>query len=146
MPTRKPSHFIGFTALSPKRSTAMHSGVAYGTKRDQVLLRIIARVTAKFLVVNLKIGHCATRLASPAVAMQHLLAQTVVLVGVELHAHMFWSDSSHDAFSVTWCKNACLSSPGRNLKNRKADCKRTSGFSFSRFAPAKKSAQIISKQ
>jgi hypothetical protein len=45
---------IGFMALSPKRSTAMHSGVAYGTKRDQVLLRIIAKVAAKFLVVDLK--------------------------------------------------------------------------------------------
>ena len=124
----------------------MHNGVAYRTKCDQVLLGIIAEVTAKFLVVNLKIGHCATQLASPAVATQHLVAQTVVLVGIEPQACVFRSDPSHDAFSVTWCKNACLSSPGRNLKNRKADCKRTSGFSFSRFAPAKKSAQIISRQ
>ena len=36
--------------------------------------------------------------------------------------------------------------PERNLKNRKADCKSTPGLSFSRLAPAKKSAQIISKQ
>jgi hypothetical protein len=36
--------------------------------------------------------------------------------------------------------------PGRNLKNRNADCKRIPGFLFSRFAPARKSAQIISSQ
>jgi hypothetical protein len=90
--------------------------------------------------MEFKIGHCAPRLATPAVATQHLLAQTVIVIGIEPQAHMFWSDSSHDAFAVMWCTNFCLSSPGRNLKNRKADCKRTSGFSFSRFAPARRSA------
>jgi hypothetical protein len=32
------------------------------------------------------------------------------------------------------------------LKKRRADCKRTSGFSLPRFAPAKRSAPIISRQ
>ena len=32
----------------------MHSSVAGGAKRDQILRRIIARVTAKFLVVDLE--------------------------------------------------------------------------------------------
>ena len=65
---------------------------------------------------------------------------------MEPQAGTFRSDPIHDAFSVTWCRNVRLSSPGRNLKNRKADCKRTSEFPFSRFAPARKSAQIISRQ
>ena len=33
----------------------MHSSVAIGAKRDQVLLGIIARVAAKFPVVDLKV-------------------------------------------------------------------------------------------
>ena len=120
--------------------------MACRTKCNQILLRIVAGLAAEFFVMDFKIGHCATRLASPAVAMQHLVAQIVVLAGLEPQRCTFRSDPSYNAFSVTWCRNVCLSSPGRNLKNRKADCKRISEFSFSRFAPAKKSAQIISKQ
>jgi hypothetical protein len=46
----------------------MQAGVADSTKGDQVLLGIIAGLTAEFLVVNLKIRHSAARLASPPVA------------------------------------------------------------------------------
>ena len=94
----------------------MHASVAFGTECYQILLRIIAGLAAEFFVMDFKIGHCATRLASPAVATQHLVAQTVVLVGIEPQAYMFRSDSSHDAFSVTWCTNFCLSSPGEKLE------------------------------
>jgi len=113
---------------------------------NQILLGIMPKLAAKLFVVNLEIGHCATRLASPAVTTEHLVTQTVVLVGIEPQACMLRSEPSHDAFSATWCRNVRFSSPGRNLKNRNADCRRTLGFSFSRFAPAMKSAQIISRQ
>src|SRR5579872_1843224 len=124
----------------------MQDVMANSTECNQVLLGIIAGLATEFFVMDFKIGHCATRLASPAVATQHLLAESVVQLGIQANACMFQSDSSHDTFSVTWCRNVCLSSPGRNLKNRNADCKRTPGFSFSKFAPARKSAQIISRQ
>ena len=127
-------------------SAGMHRGVARLAKRDQVLLSIIPGVATKFLMVDLEVRHCAAGLASPAVPTQNLLAQLVVHLHRELQASALGSNTSHDAFSVTWWRNARLSSPVRNLKNRKADCKRTREFSFSRFAPAKKSAQIISRQ
>jgi hypothetical protein len=63
----------------------MHASVAFGTEGYQILLRIIARRAAEFFVMEFKIGHCATRLASPAVATQHLLAQTVIRIGIEPH-------------------------------------------------------------
>jgi hypothetical protein len=47
-------------------SATMHAGMTRSTERDQILAAIIAGVTAKVFVVNLKIGHCAAR--SPAVA------------------------------------------------------------------------------
>ena len=124
----------------------MHGVMANSTQCYQILLRIVAGLAAKLFVMNFKAGHCATRLASPAVATQHLMAQTVVLFGIQPQACMLRSEHSHDAFSVTWCRNVRFSLPGRNLKNRNADCKRTSELSFSIFAPAKKSAQIISRQ
>jgi hypothetical protein len=61
----------------------MHCGVASIAQYDQVFLRVIARVTSKVLMVNLKVGHRAAELASPTVATQHLEAETVVLVRLE---------------------------------------------------------------
>jgi hypothetical protein len=46
----------------------MLCGVARSAKRHQVLFRIIAGLAAEFFVMDFKIGHCATRLASPAIA------------------------------------------------------------------------------
>ena len=57
----------------------MHASVAFGTECYQILLRIIAGLAAEFFVMDFKIGHCATRLASPAIATQHLAAESVVL-------------------------------------------------------------------
>ena len=132
--------------VSPNSSSVMECGVARSAKRNQVLLRIVAGVAAEFFVVDFKVGLRATQLTSETVATQHLVAELFVQLGIKLQARLLRSDLIHDAFSFAWCRNVCLSSPGRNLKNRKADCKRTLGFSFSRFAPAKKSAQIISRQ
>jgi hypothetical protein len=120
--------------------------VARSAKSNQVLLRIIARLAAKFPVVNLKTRHGTTRLASPSVSAQHLVAELFVRLGIKLQARTFWLDVIHDAFSEKWSRNTFLSLPGRNLKNRRIDCRRTCEFPFSRLAPAKKSAQIISRQ
>ena len=130
----------------PKPSAVMHAGVASSTQGNQILARIITEVAAKLFVVDLKVGHCAAGLASPAIAPEHLITESFVLPGVEPNACAFRTHSIHEAFSITWCRNVRLSSPGRNLKNRRADCKRTAEFSFSRFAPARKSAHIISRQ
>jgi len=73
-------------------------------------------------------------------------AEKVILLGIEPQACAFRSNTRHDASSVTWRRKVRLPSPGRNLKKRRADRKRTSGFSLSRFALAKKSAQIIFRQ
>jgi hypothetical protein len=46
----------------------MHRRVACGTKRNEVLLRVLAAVVAEFFMVDFKIGHRAARLTSPAIA------------------------------------------------------------------------------
>ena len=46
----------------------MNGDVTSTAKRNQVQLGIIAGLAAKLLVVDFKVGHCATRLASPTVA------------------------------------------------------------------------------
>ena len=120
--------------------------MARSAKGNQVLLGIVPSVTAEVFMVNLEIGHNAAELASPTVSTQHPDAKLFVQFGIKPQARTFWLDVFHGAFSGKWSRNAFLSSPGRNLKKRRIDCSRTCELPFSRFAPAKKSAQIISRQ
>jgi hypothetical protein len=51
-------------------------------KSDQIFFRVIARVTAEFLVVDLKVVHCSTALAPPTIPLENLAAQLLVCPGV----------------------------------------------------------------
>jgi hypothetical protein len=79
----------------------MHSGVACRTKRNQVLLRVVAGVAAEFFVVDFEVGLRATQLTSETVATQHLVAELFVQFGIKPQARRLRSDPIHDAFSVT---------------------------------------------
>jgi hypothetical protein len=63
--------------------------VAGTAKCDQILLDILAAEAAKFFVVNFKVRHRATELASPSVTPQHALPQLVILFRVESQARRF---------------------------------------------------------
>src|SRR3989454_12483141 len=122
----------------------MYCLVTGRTQRDQVVLGILAQMTAKLLVMNLKIAQTAARLTSPAVPLQDFLTELLVGLARKSQPRMFWPDCIHEARCRD--KNACFCSPGRNLKNREMDCNSSSGSPLSRLAPARKSAQIISRQ
>ncbi len=116
-----------------------------GAQCDQVRVIIIALLAAQ-LLVDLKVLFGTTDLASPSVALQHLFSELVVRLGIKPQARSLGTDLVHEAFSVTSFRKACRCSPGRDLKNLEIDCNSTVGSSFSRLAPARKSAQIISRQ
>ena len=120
--------------------------VTAGAQGDQVRVVIVALLASELLVVDLQVLPGATDLALPAIATQYLFSEVFVELGIKLQARSFGSNSLHEAFSVASCRKACRCSPGRNLKNRDMDCRSAVGSSFSRFAPARKSAQIISRQ
>jgi hypothetical protein len=124
----------------------MHDCVASSAKCDEVFLRIIPGLAAQFPVVNLEIRHGTATLAPPSVPAQHLVPQVFVQFGSEAQARTLYRNPVHDAFSVICSTNACRCSPGRNWKNRAIENKSTSGCPLSRLAPARKSAQIISRQ
>ena len=92
-----------------------------GTQRDQVLLDVVAQLTAKLLVMNLKIAQTAARLTSPAIPLQDFATELLVGLAGKPHPRMFWPDCIHEARCRD--KNACFCSPGRNLKNLEMDCK-----------------------
>jgi hypothetical protein len=64
-------------------SAAMHCRVASIAQCNQVLFRIVARVAAKIFMVHIKVGHRTANLASPTIAAEDLVAETIVLAGIE---------------------------------------------------------------
>jgi hypothetical protein len=127
--------------------TEVQRRMTVGTKCYKVLFGVIPDSTAKLFVMNLKVFHPAADLTSPAISTQHLPSQPFVGFGIEPKTGALGLKPIHEAaFSVTCFRNTCRCSPGRNLKKREIEFKSTSGFSPSRFAPARKSAQIISRQ
>ena len=132
--------------LKCRLSRAMQPFMAGGAQGNQVQIVIRALLAAQLLVVDLQVLSGTTDLASPAIAPQYLFSELVVWFGIKPQARSLGSNPIHEAFSVTSCRKACRCSPGRNLKNRDMDCRSTVGSSLSRFAPARKSAQIISRQ
>jgi len=85
-----PGHYIlGYLsqADTPLRAfrevTAMQGQVAVAAQRDQVLLRIIPGLTAKFLVMNLEVLQAPARLTSPSIPLQDFSAKLLVQFGVQ---------------------------------------------------------------
>jgi len=76
----------------------MCSSVARSAHGYKVLLGITARVTTKLFVVNFQVRHRAAGLTPPAVATQHLLAQTFVRDRIQPKAGGFGVNHSQDAF------------------------------------------------
>jgi hypothetical protein len=127
-------------------SSPVQPFMATSAKRYQVQVVIVALLAAVLLVVDMQVFPGTTDLASPAIAAQYLFSQLVVRFGIEPQAGSLESNLLHKAIPATWCRKACRCSPGRNLKKRDIDWSSAVGSSLSKFAPARKSAQIISRQ
>jgi hypothetical protein len=119
--------------------------VALGADRDQILPGIVAHPTARLHMMHLKLSDAPTKLAAPPVAIEHLPAQFSIGFRVESQSRASWARWGHEAFR-TCSRNSCCLGRGRNSKSRPSERSKVSGFPFSRLAPAKKSAQIISRQ
>ena len=119
------------------------AGVAKG---DQVQLRVGPAVTAKLLMMDFQIRHRAAGLAAPGVASKHLLAKVLVGFGFEPRPWLCRSYALHEALDRIDSRNVCFCFSGSSPKNLFIENSRVSGSPLSRLAPARKSAQIISRQ
>jgi hypothetical protein len=86
-------------------------------------------MTARLEVMNLERGHRATQLTSPVVPLENLLAELSVEHWIELQA---WSLLSGAVQLALGEESLCGARAG--------------GLDLSRLAPARKSAQTISRQ
>jgi hypothetical protein len=94
----------------------MHLFVTFGAQRDQVRFHVATRMTAELEVVHLQMLHASASLASPAVAIQHLVVQFAVVVRIKSDSWPFRLDLPlHEAFRLTSERKASCYGPGRNL-------------------------------
>src|SRR5262249_1398772 len=94
--------------------------------------------------MDFQIRHGSAVLAMPAVTREHLQAQPLVVISVQAQSLGF-GQAGHAA-SVISERNSSFWAAGRKRNKRSMEHKSTFGSPFSRCAPAKKSAQIISRQ
>src|SRR5207245_5108701 len=132
--------FIHLNALS------MNQGMAEMAQRNEIISEVTSAMAAQLLVMDLQRFHAAAGLASPSVALKHLSLKMPVGISVQSPARLFRPCPVHDAPWFSCSRKASLCASGRNLKKRETECKSNCGFPLSRFAPARKSAQIISRQ
>jgi hypothetical protein len=118
----------------------MNRSMACSAERYQVFFRGWATVTPKHLVVDFQIKHCAAFLTAPAVATQYFLPTS--LIGPEIASEPV---AAHAATTKP-LRNSCFWLSERNRKNLFMENTSVCGSQLSRFAPARKSAQIISRQ
>ena len=119
--------------------------VAPNTKSDQVFLNVTTERASILDMVHLKVARTATPLASPSIALEHLAAELLVGSEIQPNPSAHGTFGVHDAFGKR-SMNSAFCGCGRRTKSRLNARSKESGFPASRFAPARKSAQIISRQ
>jgi hypothetical protein len=119
--------------------------VALGAKSYEILSRIITQSAPPLDVMDLKIFHAPAQLATPSISFQNFPAESAVIFGLKPQA---WSSCS-DFFQSVPCtsSSSCFRCGfGSAMTSRIRQGKRASWLPVSKLTPARKSAQIISRQ
>src|SRR6266436_6357446 len=119
--------------------------VARDAKSYEILSRIITQAAPGLEVMNLKTLDLPARLATPAISVQDFQVELAISFRIKPQSWLF---RTHPRQNVTWTSssNCFLSGFGRPITNRVSEGSKASRFPASRLSPARKSAQIISRQ
>src|ERR1700674_1015838 len=123
----------------------MRFSVASSTKCHQVLASVIAQSTPRLDVMELKILHSPARLASPAVSLQDFPAELSISFGIKPQAGPLGADPLQSV-TCTSSRSCFRCGFGRPMTSRVRQGNKVSRLPASKLTPARKSAQIISKQ
>jgi hypothetical protein len=112
---------------------------------DQILGNVITQSASRLNMMDLEALRSPAPLATPAISLQDFMAKLAIGCRVKPQA---WSSSTELSQSVTWTfsSNCCLCSFGRPSTSRVNEGSRASVLPDSKLTPARKSAQIISRQ
>ena len=119
--------------------------MAPDTKGNQILGRIITQAAPRLNVMDLKAFHTPTPLASPADSLPDSATELAMSFGIKPQA---WPFGTHSSQSATWTfsRSCLICGFGRLSTSRVSEGKSAFWFPVSKLTPARKSAQIISKQ
>src|ERR1035441_8806917 len=130
---------------SGPRLRLMGFPVTVPAQRDEIVLHVIAQLAPELHVMNFQSNDGPTALAAPLVALQHRLTQPAIGFWVKTQSWAFRFRQDHVALCRP-SRNCSRCGEGRSLKRRSMERSNALGSPFSRVAPARKSAQIISRQ
>ena len=123
----------------------MSFAVAGSAQRGQIILGVCSPATPWEDVVDIELLAIAAYLTPPAIALENPQPQFFVVRCRQAMPRALASIAAH-ADLLLLSRNRCCCGEGRKWKNLSSDISRASGLPFSKFAPARKSAQIISRQ
>jgi hypothetical protein len=118
--------------------------VAVVADGEEIRFAVFTRMASKLLMMYFEMRHTPTELASPAVPLQDETVQLCILLTIQPD-RLPPGKVAHAGLATSAINNFCCSG-SRNLKNRSCELNRRFGLPLSKLAPARKSAQIISKQ
>jgi len=119
--------------------------VALDAKSYEILSRVITQTAPGLNVMDLKIFHPPARLTAPAVSLQNFAAEQTIEFWIKPQAGSLWTDSCQSD-TCTSSRSCFFCGFGRPITSRVRQVNKASRLPASKLIPARKSAQIISRQ
>ena len=119
--------------------------VALDAESYEILGRVITPSASPQNVMDLKIFHASTPLAMPGVALQYFLAELAIRFWIKPQSGPLCLDP-FQSVTCTSSRSCFLCGFGRPMTSRVRQGNSASRLPASKLTPARKSAQIISKQ
>ena len=123
----------------------MNSMMTPCAEDDQILGSIITQSAPPLNVMDLKIFHAPARLTTPPISLQDFMAELAISFRIKPQPGSLATDP-HQSATRTLSRSCLIFGFGRPRTSRINEGKRASRFPVSVLTPARKSAQIISKQ
>jgi hypothetical protein len=112
---------------------------------DQILGSVIAQSAPPLNVMDLKILHSPARLTTPSISLQDFMAELAISFWIKSQAGPLGADAFQNV-TCTSSRSCFLSGFGRPMTSRVRQGNKASRLPASKLTPARKSAQIISRQ
>jgi hypothetical protein len=112
---------------------------------DQILGRVIAPSAPPLNVMDLKVLHSPAPLAAPSISLQDFTAELAIRFRIKPQPWALGADSLQNV-TCTSSRSCFLCGFGRPMTSRMRQGNKASRLAASKLTPARKSAQIISKQ
>ena len=134
-----------FRRWPPNLGSPMGFLMARRAQGDQILGSVIAESAPRLYVMDLKIFHPPARLTAPAVSLQNFAAEQTIGFWIKPQAGSLWTDSCQSDTCIS-SRSCFFCGFGRPMTSRVRQGNKPSRLPASKLAPARKSAQIISRQ